>query len=260
MNMQLGHTEALAPAARIAYAPAPRQGLVGVGLAAGVIAGWIALHVAGVFALPGAVALALSPVLVAVQCWLSVGLFIIAHDAMHGSLAPRRPGVNRFFGRVAVMVYACIWYDGLVQRHFMHHRASGTAGDPDFHEQGDTSFWRWYGSFMTEYLTVAQLAGLVLFSSAQLALGVELWRLLTFWALPAILSSLQLFYFGTYLPHRRESEAGFVDGHHARSNGYPWLVSLLTCFHFGYHHEHHLAPTAPWWRLPHVRAALRARA
>ncbi|HYD98464.1 MAG TPA: fatty acid desaturase, partial [Alphaproteobacteria bacterium] len=31
------------------------------------------------------------------------------------------------------------------------------------------------------------------------------------------------------------------------------LVSLLTCYHFGHHHEHHLRPDVPWWRLPSLR-------
>jgi beta-carotene ketolase (CrtW type) len=30
-------------------------------------------------------------------------------------------------------------------------------------------------------------------------------------------------------------------------------VSLLTCFHFGYHHEHHDTPWVPWWKLPAQR-------
>ena len=67
-----------------------------------------------------------------------------------------------------------------------------------------------------------------------------------------MLSSLQLFAFGTWLPHRR-GEQPFADRHRARSSGFGWLASLLTCFHFGYHHEHHLWPGVPWWRLPRVR-------
>ena len=73
-----------------------------------------------------------------------------------------------------------------------------------------------------------------------------------FWALPSLLASLQLFYFGTYLPHRRD-ETPFLDPHQARSNGYSYLASLATCFHFGYHHEHHADPSVPWWRLPAFR-------
>jgi beta-carotene ketolase (CrtW type) len=90
-----------------------------------------------------------------------------------------------------------------------------------------------------------------------LLLGAPYPNLLLFWALPAILSSLQLFLFGTYLPHRKE-EQDFADRHRARSNDFSWIASLLSCFHFGYHHEHHLAPHLPWWRLPAERARLQA--
>ena len=31
------------------------------------------------------------------------------------------------------------------------------------------------------------------------------------------------------------------------------FLSLLSCFHFGYHHEHHRAPWIAWWRLPAFR-------
>ena len=95
----------------------------------------------------------------------------------------------------------------------------------------------------------------VLLWSYILLLGANPANALLFWGVPAILSSFQLFYFGTYLPHRHEevSQAGFKDRHNARTNDYPWLVSLLTCFHFGYHHEHHARPNLPWWRLPSAR-------
>ena len=31
------------------------------------------------------------------------------------------------------------------------------------------------------------------------------------------------------------------------------LVSFVSCYHFGYHWEHHVAPHVPWWRLPEAR-------
>ncbi len=36
-------------------------------------------------------------------------------------------------------------------------------------------------------------------------------NLILFWAIPAMLSAFQLFYFGTYRPHRHD-ETPFVDG------------------------------------------------
>ena len=41
--------------------------------------------------------------------------------------------------------------------------------------------------------------------------------------------------------------------HRARSNGYPPWLSFLTCYHFGYHFEHHEYPYVPWWGLSSVR-------
>ena len=233
-----------------------RQTAVGLGLATSIIAGWLTLHVLDVFMLPWRVELALAPVLVALQCWLSVGLFIVAHDAMHGSLAPFRPRVNRDVGRVVLMLYAGIWYDALVSRHFAHHRAPGTDDDPDFAGDGRVPFLRWFGRFFAEYVSAGQVVRLMAGTAVYvLLLNVPMERLLLFWALPAILSAVQLFIFGTYLPHRAEEAEAFGDEHRARSNDFSWTMSLLTCFHFGYHHEHHDDPSVPWWRLPAMRGA-----
>ena len=112
----------------------------------------------------------------------------------------------------------------------------------------------WFVAFFAEYLTFGQIARLFAVVMAYVwLLDVAMPRLLLFWAVPAILSAVQLFYFGTYLPHRAQEEA-FGDQHRARSSDYSWLLSLLTCFHFGYHHEHHAAPSVPWWRLPDERS------
>jgi beta-carotene ketolase (CrtW type) len=236
-----------------------RQTRIGLSLAALIFAGWAALHIYAVFLLPlDATALALSPLLVLAICWLNVGLFIVAHDCMHGALAPGRPALNRWIGRIALFVYAGFSYDRLLPKHFDHHRHAGTGGDPDFSEAHPSAFWPWYLQFLRQYFGLRELGVLTAFTLFYvLVLGAPYANLLLFWALPAILSSLQLFLFGTYLPHRVEEQA-FADRHRARTSDYGWLVSLLTCFHFGYHHEHHLAPRVPWWGLPGERARLRA--
>jgi beta-carotene ketolase (CrtW type) len=95
---------------------------------------------------------------------------------------------------------------------------------------------------------------------AYLLIGASVANLALFWGLPAILSALQLFVFGTWLPHRHTQSDGFADHHQARTIPMPWIASLLTCFHFGMHHEHHLTPSAPWWRLPEVRRETLKRA
>ena len=85
--------------------------------------------------------------------------------------------------------------------------------------------------------------------------GVPVANIVILYGLPAIASSLQLFYFGTYRPHRHDAE-GFSDRHNARSDDLGTVASLASCFHFGYHHEHHRAPHIPWWGLPAARRAL----
>lgn len=241
----------------------PYQAGIGLGLAALIIAAWLAVHVYGVFSftLPAAT-LELSLLaggLVILQCWLNVGLFIVAHDAMHGSLAPGRRGLNRAMGQLCLGLYASFSYDKLKAKHHLHHRHSGTADDPDYLDEHPQTALRWYYSFIEEYFGWRELIAMSVIASVYvIGIGVPLANLLAFWALPAILSSLQLFYFGTYLPHRLE-ELGFTDQHNARTNNFGYAASLFTCFHFGYHHEHHLHPTVPWWRLPQAHAAYLAR-
>jgi beta-carotene ketolase (CrtW type) len=232
-----------------------RQTAIGIALAGAVAGTWAALHVYAVFFHPldtGA-GWAAAPILVLALCWLDVGLFIVAHDCMHGSLAPGRPSLNRWAGRIALALYAGFSYDRLLPKHFAHHKAAGTRDDPDYSADHPRHFWRWYLAFFRQYFGLrefAMLTGLVAFYVFVLSAPYP--NLLLFWALPAILSSLQLFLFGTFLPHRLDEE-DFPDRHRARSNGYNGLLSLLTCFHFGYHHEHHRAPNVPWWRLPDER-------
>lgn len=228
-----------------------RQTRVGLALAAAILLAWAGLHIWSVFFQPLAgPALVAAPILAATLCWLNVGLFILAHDSMHGSLAPSRPAINRAIGRLALALYAGFSFDRLRPMHQAHHAGPGTSEDPDFSVDHPDRFWLWYAAFFRQYfglrelLVMTALTGLYLF-----VLGAPLANLLLFWALPAILSSVQLFAFGTFLPHRLVDEA-FADDHRARSSDYGRLASLLTCFHFGYHHEHHRSPGTPWWRLP----------
>jgi len=231
-----------------------RQSVIGLSLATLIIGAWLATHIGLVFFYTwGLHSWLTAPAFVALQCWLSVGLFIIAHDCMHGSLVPFRPGINKWVGRIALGLYAGFSFDGLNRKHHLHHRHSGTDADPDFDDHPpEYGFWHWYLKFFTEYFSWREflvLAAVVW--TYLLVLGAPLANLLVFWSLPAILSSLQLFTFGTYLPHR-PGAVPFADRHRARSSNFNWVLSLLTCFHFGYHHEHHLEPSVPWWRLPQV--------
>lgn len=233
---------------------AASQSVIGLSLAALIIAAWLATHVYGVFFYRWTpLGIAAAPLFMALSCWLCVGLFIVAHDGMHGSLAPRHPALNHAVGRLCLVLYAGFSFDRLIKSHFDHHRHPGTARDPDFFVEDPEHLWRWYVTFFRRYfgwrpfLTIAAVV-----FTYRVILGASLANIILLWAVPSLASSLQLFYFGTYLPHRHEDE-GFADRHNARSSGYPWLLSLLTCFHFGHHHEHHVAPGVPWWRLPSTK-------
>jgi len=189
-----------------------------------------------------------------VQTWLYVGLFITAHDAMHQGIAPGRRRINLWVGRITVLSYALFSFDKLLRRHGLHHSFPAGDRDPDFHDGVHTGPVRWYVHFMLHYLPAPQLIGMAaLFNLLQHVAGVALENLLILWAAPALLSTWQLFYFGTYLPHRLP-QAGYQPPHRAVSSDFPVWLSLLTCFHFGYHLEHHQQPTLPWWRLPACKA------
>jgi beta-carotene ketolase (CrtW type) len=185
-------------------------------------------------------------------------MFITAHDAMHGSVLPGRPGTNRIIGTTYVTLYALFSYGGLFEKHWEHHRHPGTGADPDYHDGVHSGFGRWYGRFMGNYLRVPQLVGMaIVFNILWLLLGLDIANIILFWIVPSFASTFQLFYFGTYRVHR-EPPGGYTNVHRATSSDYSSPVSFLTCYHFGYHLEHHMFPGVPWWRLPAVRRRLLA--
>lgn len=237
-----------------------QQRRTGLLLAFVIIVAWTLLHVGLVFywtLTPASLILSLP--LLALQTWLYVGLFIIAHDCMHGSLAPHRPALNRRIGQLCLMLYAGFDFDQLKIEHHKHHRHSGTADDPDFDARPPHGFWRWFASFFRHYFGIRQVVVIATVCLVYLLVfGANLGNLLLFWPLPGLLSALQLFTFGTYLPHKPREDA-FADRHNARSQLFPVWLSLLTCFHFGLHHEHHLYPSLPWWRLPEALKRSAAR-
>ena len=227
------------------------QRTLGLGLALAIIAAWLSMHIAGVFYVPLENAAVVVTVLL-FQCWLNVGLFIIAHDCMHGSLAPRWPRVNTLMGTLSLALYAGFSYAKLLPAHHCHHRVPGTEEDPDFSVAHSDNPTLWFVEFVRRYFGLREFAILTTLLTLYLVvLAVPLERMLLFWALPAIASSMQLFFFGTYLPHRTTGEP-FEDQHRARNNEFGYWGSLFSCYHFGFHHVHHLYPGVPWWGLPHV--------
>jgi beta-carotene ketolase (CrtW type) len=187
------------------------------------------------------------------QTFLYTGLFITAHDAMHGIVAPQHKKLNNFIGALCVFLYALFSFQRLRNEHRKHHAQPASDSDPDYHDGAHRGFWAWYFHFMLTYVTWRQIAGMaIVFNVLLHTFKIPVANLLLFWIAPALLSTLQLFYFGTYLPHR-EPAGGYTNAHRARSNDFSALWSFLTCYHFGYHWEHHEHPYVPWWKLPAVR-------
>lgn len=233
-----------------------RQTAIGVALALAILVAWALVHGLAVFVVrwdASAASLVAATAVIALQTWLGTGLFIVAHDAMHGSLAPAAPRAGRALGRVALAMYAGFRFDPLARAHHAHHHRPGTADDPDFDDRHPDRFWRWYLTFLRRYFGLREAVVLaLLWFTWTTVLRAPVGPLLAFWAVPALLSSLQLFRWGTWLPHRHGAD-GFVDRHRARSSRAPAWRTLLACFHFGLHLEHHRQPRVPWWRLPSVR-------
>jgi len=175
-----------------------------------------------------------------VQMHLYTGLFITAHDAMHGTVSPNKT-LNNLAGHTCTLLYALFWYPKLYAKHHQHHSHVHTAADPDYHEG---NFVQWYISFIRNYLSIWQIVAMaILFNILKLWIPQE--NLLLFWVLPSLLSTVQLFYFGTYLPHKGEHD----NRHQSRSQAKNHVVAFFSCYFFGYHYEHHDAPWLPWWKL-----------
>ncbi|MBD1909371.1 fatty acid desaturase [Leptolyngbya sp. FACHB-8] len=186
------------------------------------------------------------------QVFLYTGLFITAHDAMHGVVYPSNIKINHAIGTLAVWCYGLFSYQELLKKHWLHHKYPSTERDPDYHEGRSENFFIWYFQFMKHYWSWGRIIALVvLFHSIHYFLGIPDSNLALFWVVPSLLSSVQLFYFGTFLTHR-EPDEGYTNPHRAKSTNFPVIWSFLTCYHFGYHQEHHEYPNIPWWQLPQV--------
>jgi len=222
----------------------------GLLIASIVLVSWGAAMFCSLSAGTASIPAALIPLLVLFNTFLYTGLFITAHDAMHGTVAPALPRMNAFIGRLSTTLYALFSFSMLLSKHREHHANPASDGDPDYHDGTHTGLFRWYVHFVFTYVTWKQLLGMaVLYNALKYLAGIPDHDILLFWVFPALLSTFQLFYFGTFLPHREPKE-GYSEPHRAVSSGYGMLLSFLSCYHFGYHLEHHAYPRLPWWKLP----------
>lgn len=189
------------------------------------------------------------------RTFLHTGIFIIVHDAIHGVVSQNHK-INNLIGHVTAFMYALLPYQTLAKNHHQHHQYPVTENDPDFYEAEAHNYFLWYASFMKSYQQGKQFWilfwGMTVIFWCLISLGIEVANIFLFWVIPIILSSLQLFTFGIYFPHRPDAK-GYLDCHRARSNNFSVFWSFISCYHFGYHWEHHQYPNLPWYKLPLVR-------
>jgi beta-carotene ketolase (CrtW type) len=214
-----------------------------------VIAGWAATFHEAIFTVKDVTSLE-GLILVPCMTFLYTGLFITAHDAMHENITQNRL-VNDAIGHLCSNLYAGMDFHKMRHKHMLHHINTGVVReDPDFH-RGKTDFIHWYFSFMREYIDVLQMVKLAVFIEALKYCGASSTNIYVYMAACGILSSLQLFYFGTYTPHKppQDHQGEVMIWEKSNSASKSRIESLLTSYHFDCHFEHHAMPQIPWFEL-----------
>jgi beta-carotene ketolase (CrtW type) len=179
------------------------------------------------------------------QGYLYTGLFITAHDAMHGTVSKNK-FINKSIGSISTLLFAGLSYNKLIKNHFKHHKNPGEEEDPDFYTKSQ-NFFIWWGTFLWRYTTITQLIIMAVMFNV-LKIWFDEISIIVFWVVPAFLGTFQLFFFGTYLPHKYPHTEN-MQPHKARTQKRNHLWAMLSCYFFGYHFEHHESPGTPWWKL-----------
>ncbi len=179
---------------------------------------------------------------------LFTGVFITAHDSIHGIVYPADKKINRLIGVFCASLFAFNSYDLMYKNHHAHHQHNGEDDDPDFHHS--RKFIPWFISFIRHYIGWKQflLTG-IFFNFLWFVLQIDLANLLLFYVLPMCLSTVQLFYFGTFEPHSPIHNNRHKSGTQNKNH----LWAFVSCYFFGYHYEHHDNPSIPWWRMYKVK-------
>ncbi|CAF3713793.1 unnamed protein product [Adineta steineri] len=187
--------------------------------------------------------------------FLYTGLFITCHDAMHGAVCFRYRRLNNAIGNICFAAYAWFDYDRMHEKHWRHHNHTGIVkDDPDYHNGESIGFFSWYFHFMQEYVSIKQSIKMTLWVTSLLFIfSVPIANIIIYMLICGLCSSLRLFYFGTYIPHRPIIINGKFEKkmpwEKSKSSNVNRWISFLCCYHFDYHWEHHRWPYVPWWDL-----------
>jgi beta-carotene ketolase (CrtW type) len=164
---------------------------------------------------------------------------------MHKTVSKNK-NVNNIIGFLSTILFAGLSYKRLIKNHMAHHKSPATENDPDYFVKSQ-NFFPWYGTFMWRYASITQFVYMAVLYNI-LKVWINEINIVLFWVIPAFLGSLQLFFFGTYLPHRKP-HVEKMEPHKARTQKKNHLWAMLSCYFFGYHFEHHDSPHTPWWKL-----------
>ena len=181
------------------------------------------------------------------QGYLYTGLFITAHDSMHRGVSSNKK-INDFIGQLALWLFAAFSFKRMFANHMKHHKFVATSDDPDYCSTSQ-NILKWFFSFFFSYITVRQIVTMaLLFNILLYVFNAPLPNILLFWIIPPFLGTFQLFYFGTYFPHK-QPHTQEMEPHKSRTIKKNHFLAMLSCWFFSYHWEHHQYPRTPWWQL-----------
>jgi beta-carotene/zeaxanthin 4-ketolase len=176
------------------------------------------------------------------------GLFIFAHEAIHGTLLPGFPRLGHALGRLFATVYALVDYDLLRANHWQHHGHVATDRDPDFDGEGRLLLHaaRFLGRYLRWYaIPTLALAGHLVGQAGHTA------AMLGAYVVPVLLSTLVVFTVGIHLVHHPELLRTRTGGDAQRSVCVDLgrVGSALMILNFNVHWHHHAYPRLSWWEL-----------
>jgi beta-carotene ketolase (CrtW type) len=99
---------------------------------------------------------------VLLRSFLHTGLFIVAHDSIHQSLAPLNKKLNNNIGKLCLFLYAGLCYKSCSKNHRLHHNYPESTADPDFYSSQTSKPIDWYFRFLSNYLDGRQFCRLFL--------------------------------------------------------------------------------------------------